>query len=334
MRCRILLSDSYDPWFNLATEQWIFDHLDVDHCLFLWRNDKTVVIGRSQNPWAECHLEKMQQDHVALARRQSGGGAVFHDLGNTNFTFLSRKSLYDKQVNLNIIIQALASLDIPAYASGRNDLMHGCDEQARKISGNAFKENHDRALHHGTLLLNADMSQLAGYLNPSKKKLAAKGVRSVRSRVRNLIDVNAEITHELVCAAIIDAFKCQHEVDPDVHWLNPRDLHQLPELQRVFLHNQSWDWNYGQTLPFTHELNERFAWGEVTIQLQVKNAVIEAVQIYSDALMLDWLLPLEQALVGVAYQRDDVMAVAQALIERLPQCRDYYRDLIDGILLI
>ena len=115
MKLRILKSAVTNPWFNLATEDWIFNTLDPDsHTLFLWRNSETVVIGRSQNPWVECKTDKMEQDNVFLARRQSGGGAVFHDLGNTNFTFLSPKDDYDQAANFTIIINALKSLGIKA----------------------------------------------------------------------------------------------------------------------------------------------------------------------------------------------------------------------------
>ncbi len=113
MKLRILKSAVTNPWFNLATEDWIFQALGTEqeapdtHTLFLWRNSETVVIGRSQNPWVECKTDKMAADDVFLARRQSGGGAVFHDLGNTNFTFLSPKHAYDQTANFTIIINAL-----------------------------------------------------------------------------------------------------------------------------------------------------------------------------------------------------------------------------------
>ena len=111
MKLRILKSAVTNPWFNLATEDWIFNTLNPDsHTLFLWRNSETVVIGRSQNPWVECKIDKMEADDVFLARRQSGGGAVFHDLGNTNFTFLSPKDDYDQAANFTIIINALKNL--------------------------------------------------------------------------------------------------------------------------------------------------------------------------------------------------------------------------------
>ena len=206
-KLRILVSETFDPWFNLATEDWIFRDMDPDtHVLYLWRNSDTVVIGRFQNPWTECNTEKMEADSIKLARRQSGGGAVYHDLGNTNFTFMSSKKNYDKSVNNKIIISALEQFGISAYASGRNDILVDDHEGAKKISGSAFKETKDRSFHHGTLLINADLTKLGQYLNPSKKKLESKGIKSVRSRVANLTQFNSTLEHETLCKAIIEKF--------------------------------------------------------------------------------------------------------------------------------
>lgn len=204
---RLLLSDSYDPWFNLAVEESIFRQMPAtQRVLFLWRNADTVVIGRAQNPWKECNTRRMEEDNVRLARRSSGGGAVFHDLGNTCFTFMAGKPEYDKTVSTRIVLEALNALGVAAEASGRNDLVVKTAEGDRKVSGSAYRETMDRGFHHGTLLLNADLSRLANYLNPDQKKLQAKGITSVRGRVANLVELLPGITHRQVCAAIEEAF--------------------------------------------------------------------------------------------------------------------------------
>ena len=121
---RLLISDSYDPWFNLAVEECIFRQMPAtQRVLFLWRNADTVVIGRAQNPWKECNTRRMEEDNVRLARRSSGGGAVFHDLGNTCFTFMAGKPEYDKTISTSIVLNALNALGVSAEASGRNDLV-------------------------------------------------------------------------------------------------------------------------------------------------------------------------------------------------------------------
>ena len=142
--------------------------------LFLWQNQETVVIGRNQNPWGECNLAKMEEDGVTLARRTTGGGAVFHDLGNTCFTFLSPKEGYDRAVNIGILLDALRALGIEAEASGRNDLIIQMEDGPRKVSGSAYRETRERSFHHGTLLMHADLLRLANYLTPHPKKPSIK----------------------------------------------------------------------------------------------------------------------------------------------------------------
>jgi len=223
-KIRILRTAVTNPWFNLATENWIFRDLDPEvFTLFLWRNENTVVIGNYQNPWVECKVDKMDRDEVFLARRQSGGGAVFHDLGNTNFTFLCARENYEEAANFKIITDAILSLGITAEKSGRNDI----HVDGRKISGSAFRHTQQRSFHHGTLLINADMSRLADYLNPNPLKLQAKGVKSVRSRVANLIEFNETLDHETVCQAIIRSFSDYHGQTVEVEWLDNDYLQQI-----------------------------------------------------------------------------------------------------------
>lgn len=145
--------------------------------LFLWRNADTVVIGRAQNPWKECNTRRMEEDNVRPARRSSGGGAVFHDLGNTCFTFMAGKPEYDKTISTSIVLNALNALGVSAEASGRNDLVVKTAEGDRKVSGSAYRETKDRGFHHGTLLLNADLSRTANYLNPDKRNWRRKALR-------------------------------------------------------------------------------------------------------------------------------------------------------------
>ncbi len=298
-KIRIMTSDVTNPWFNLATEDWIFRELDPDcHTLFLWRNAETVVIGRYQNPWVECHTEKMANDNVYLARRQSGGGAVFHDLGNTNFTFLSPKRDYDQDANFDIIIKALATLGITAELSGRNDLL----VDGRKVSGSAFKHAKDRSFHHGTLLVNANMGKLGDYLQPHPLKLQAKGIKSVKSRVANLCEFNATLDHDSICQAIIDSF-CQHYGQRvGVEILDKQQLENNPHLNKYYQTMADWDWRFGKTPAFTHQLTTRFDWGIVDLHLNVNHAVVTEATIFSDALDTQFIEALQKQIVGAMYQ--------------------------------
>lgn len=303
---KILLSESHDPWFNLATEDWLFQDLgDYDHVLFLWRNADTVVIGRSQNPWLECHLEKMQQDNVNLARRQSGGGAVFHDLGNANFTFISKKPNYRRRDNFDIIINALARFDIKAEVSGRNDIVvQTSDGTARKISGSAFKETPHKAFHHGTLLLDTDLMKLSNYLNPNRRKMIAKGVKSVKSRVINLKELYPALSFAGVVEALVSEFRKFHgktEDDLPVEILQVESLTQNAGLTSFYQKMQDWDWLYGQTLYFTHRFQERLSWGTVDVQLEVDSGMIRDARVYSDSLYPDLIAAVQATLVGIKY---------------------------------
>jgi len=303
MKLRILKSAVTNPWFNLATEDWIFNTLNPDsHTLFLWRNSETVVIGRSQNPWVECKTDKMEADDVFLARRQSGGGAVFHDLGNTNFTFLSPKDDYDQEANFTIIINALKKLGIEATLSGRNDMQVG----DRKISGSAFKHAADRSFHHGTLLVNANMQKLGDYLNPHPLKLKAKGIKSVRARVANLIDFNETINHETLSDAIIEAFCEYHGETAQVEQLDEASLAKQPTLNTYYQQMADWDWRFGKTPEFTHHIETRFDWGIMDVHMDVKQAIIREVVIFSDALNIELIDLLKDTLTGIKYSKPEI----------------------------
>ena len=315
MKLRILKSAVTNPWFNLATEDWIFQALDPDsHTLFLWRNDETVVVGRSQNPWVECKTDKMEEDNVFLARRQSGGGAVFHDLGNTNFTFLSPKNEYDEAANFTIIVNALKKLGIDAELSGRNDMQVG----DRKISGSAFKHAVDRSFHHGTLLVNADMKKLGDYLNPHPLKLQAKGIKSVRSRVANLVEFNENINHETLSEAIIEAFCEYYGQTVEVEELDEASLTKQPNLNKYYQQMSDWDWRFGKTPEFSHRIETRFDWGMIDLHMDVKQAVIEEVVIFSDALNVELIDLLKDTLTGIKYNKNDVRATLDELKKAQP----------------
>ena len=297
---RLLISDSYDPWFNLAVEECIFRQMPAtQRVLFLWRNADTVVIGRAQNPWKECNTRRMEEDNVRLARRSSGGGAVFHDLGNTCFTFMAGKPEYDKTISTSIVLNALNALGVSAEASGRNDLVVKTAEGDRKVSGSAYRETKDRGFHHGTLLLNADLSRLANYLNPDKKKLAAKGITSVRSRVTNLTELLPGITHEQVCEAISETFARQ----------------------------SSWEWNFGQAPAFSHLLDERFTWGGVELHFDVEKGHITRTQVFTDSLNPAPLEALAGRLQGCLYRADMLQQECEALLVDFPEQEKELREL-------
>ncbi|MDM5148745.1 lipoate--protein ligase A [Aeromonas salmonicida] len=316
---RLLVSDSHDPLFNLAVEECIFRQMDPNQrVLFLWRNANTVVIGRAQNPWKECNTRRMEEDGVTLARRSSGGGAVFHDLGNSCFTFMAGKPGYDKSISTAIVLDALKLLGVSAFASGRNDLLVATQDGDRKVSGSAYRETHDRGFHHGTLLLDADLSRLANYLNPDPKKLAAKGISSVRSRVANLCELLPGIEHQQVSHALIEAFFAHYGARVSPEHISPTQLPDLPGFADTFARQRSWEWNFGHAPAFTHQLDERFDWGGVELHFDVEKGVIGRAQIFSDSLDPAPLDALAQRLVGVTYRSDAIAALLGQLKADFP----------------
>jgi len=308
----------------LATEDWIFRDMDVDlNILYLWRNNNTVVIGRFQNPWSECHTEKMEKDGIKLARRQSGGGAVFQDLGNTNFTFMSNKEQYKKEINNQIIINALAKFNIAASASGRNDLVVQDQEGPKKFSGSAFKETKDRAFHHGTLLINTNLGNLANYLNPSPKKLQSKGIASVRARVTNLVELNPTLNHEVLCQAIIAEFFKTHETECEIEILDNESLSKIEALRNYYEKLKDWNWRFGESPHFSHVFEEKFEWGHIEVHLEANKGIIEDIKIFSDSLHPEMIEFLTLNLQKTPYTISGVEASVEKTCQQLPMIRDY-----------
>ena len=294
-----------DGWMNLAADEWFLDHLGPeDMILYFYINENAVIIGKNQNPWKECDLAAMDRDGVQLVRRISGGGAVYHDAGNLNFSFMAGENRYDVEKQLGVILEAVRSFGIPCDFSGRNDLL----ADGRKFSGNAFCKRGQICQHHGTLLLNANLSKLQNYLRPDPRKLQAKGVSSVRSRVCNLQEFTPAVTTEAMLTAIRTAFvKTYGEVT---------DFQPTPEdLAGMMLYREkqaSWDWRLGKTPGFDLELDTRFPWGGVQLLLTAKNSVITEVSVFSDA--MDPELPEEAKtrLTGCRFSSGDM---ANALME-------------------
>ena len=306
-RLRILRTDTTDPHYNLALEEMLFNAAAEGECiLYLWQNRHTVVIGRTQNPWLECRTRQLEEDGGFLARRLSGGGAVYHDLGNLNFTFLVRKEDYDLSRQLSVIARACQSLGIPAEISGRNDIT----ADGRKFSGNAFYEHQGRAYHHGTLLVDVDMAQMGRYLSPSPAKLQAKGVTSVRSRVVNLKELRPGLTIPEMAAAMEEAFSQVYGLPAEPMDASGLDREQLDALYR---RNAGWEWLYGRKLPFTFQCAGKYPWGEVTIQLAAEGGIVREAAVYTDAMDGGFAPLLERAFAGCPFHTDALCRAAASL---------------------
>ena len=200
---KILITASRDPYHNQALEACLLDSVEEDVILYLWQNERTVFIGKNQNAFAECDVDLLEEEGGKLARRTSGGGAVYHDLGNLNFTFLMKREDQDIEKEDSVILKALSSLGIEAERNGRNDLL----VQGKKFSGHAYYKGKKAAYHHGTLMIDLNKEDAVKYLRPSKRKLEKKGVPSVRSRIIDLKEVKEDLAAEAMIKALIASFE-------------------------------------------------------------------------------------------------------------------------------
>lgn len=287
---KLISSTSYDPWYNLALEECLLDQVGENEIiLYLWQNDNTVVIGRNQNPWKECKCNTLETNGGKLARRLSGGGAVYHDLGNLNFTFIMDKKLYDLPKQLKVILDAVNEMGVMAEFTGRNDIT----VDGKKISGNAFYYRDTTAYHHGTVLINSDMNKLVDVLQVSIDKIASKGVDSVRSRVVNLKEVKPEISVAMTKEAITKAFLNIYGGTGEQVTIEENTV------KKYYDKYASWEWRYGNTPKFDFTVSHRFSWGGIDLGLSFKDGHITGSKIYSDSLSPDLIEKISNILNGL-----------------------------------
>lgn len=300
----VVKTDCTDPYKNLALEEHLLLNVGEDVILYLWQNRHTVVIGRNQNPWAECRTSLLEEEGGHLARRLSGGGAVYHDLGNLNFTFLCKDEHYDLQKQLSVIQEACRLCGIDATFSGRNDLL----ADGRKFSGNAFYHSKGFSYHHGTLLIDTDMNRLGRYLSPPKAKLESKGVTSVRSRVVNLKELSPTLTCEKMKEYMTRAFEAVYGQKALLLPV-PEEAILLPMAEKY----ASADWLYGRPIPFNCTIQSQFTWGHLQVLIEVNGGVIENVQVYTDAMDFALAEQLHGALIGIPFRSEELVRAVQAL---------------------
>lgn len=300
-RLSYFISSSTNPYLNLAVEEYLLETVKPNQLiLYLWQNERTVVIGKNQNAWKECRFQELEADGGHLARRLSGGGAVFHDLGNLNFTFLIPSSDYDLSKQMSVILEAVRSLGIDAQKSGRNDVT----VDGKKFSGNAFCQKGGNSYHHGTLMLRVDTQKVARYLNVSEKKLRSKGVSSVTSRVCNLCDFIPDLTREQMQQELLKALSHVYGLEPEAMDDQNFDTKRVMSLYSRY---SSWDWLYGRKIPFTRLREERFDWGEIQLQLNIDNGIIEDAALYSDSLDERFIERIAPCLKGCRFEPDAVL---------------------------
>lgn len=302
---KYIVNKSNNPAYNIALEAYAFrELLSEDEIFILWINEPAIIIGKHQNTIQEINKEYIDAHGIHVARRLSGGGAVYHDLNNLNYTIISNKSeegAFDFKTFSQPVIETLADLGVKAEFTGRNDL----EIKGKKFCGNAQAYYKGRMMHHGCLLFDVDMTVLGDALKVSKDKIESKGIKSVRARVTNIIDELPEkITVNEFSDKILTKMK---ETYPDMteYVLSEDELAKIQKSADEQFGN--WDWVYGKAPEYTIERNVRYPAGKINTFANVEKSIIKNIKIYGDFFGIKDVQDIEELLVGTRYENKDVL---------------------------
>lgn len=308
---KYIVNNSHNPAYNVALEAYAFRELLAEDELFiLWINEPTIVIGKHQNAIEEINKTYTDEHGIHVVRRLSGGGAVYHDLNNLNYTIISNKSqegAFDFKTFSQPVIETLADLGVPATFTGRNDL----EIDGKKFCGNAQAYYKGRMMHHGCLLFDVDMTVLGNALQVSKDKIESKGVKSVRARVTNILDELPEkMTVEAFSNQLLNKMK---ESYPDMteYVFSDDELKNIQALADQQF--GTWDWTYGKAPEYTIKRSVRYPAGKITTYANVEKSVIKGMKLYGDFFGIKDVADIEQALIGLRYEYPDVLAKLQTI---------------------
>lgn len=296
-----LETGSNDPAYNLAFEEYVQRNRREGNYLILWQNQNAVIIGRNQNAEEEINRAFVDQHNIRVIRRNTGGGAVYHDMGNLNYSFITDAGDMTQRTGrlfTEPVVKALCNLGLDAEASGRNDIL----VSGRKVSGTAEHLMNGRILHHGTLLFESNPEMINGALHPDPTKFQSKSVKSVRSRVGN---IRSFLPADMTLPAFWDYLKTALSADGII----PCALTEAELLQVRMLKKEKydrWEWNYGKSPKYQRSCKKRFSGGLLEVHLSVEEGRIRDIQILGDFLGLTSTAPLENALTGCEYRKDAI----------------------------
>lgn len=297
---RYIWLSNQNPQHNLAVEEYLLKQCS-DEIFMLWQNSDAVIIGRHQNTLSEIDLKYVKDNNIAVVRRLTGGGAVFHDTGNLNFTFIKNIAPNEKEIDFKKytypIINALQFLGIQATLSGRNDLTIN----GKKISGNAMIFHGNRVLEHGTLLFSTQKSKLTQSLKVDPTKFIDKAVKSIQSRVTNISDHLSTTMNVLEFKDYIMTFVMQQNPESVVEQLSEEEEKVIEQLM-VEKYN-TWDWNFGKSPKYSINRKIRTTGGTIQLMMEVQRGVIEEIRFFGDYFSKQNTEELEQKLKGVEHEK-------------------------------
>ncbi|GAA0182076.1 lipoate--protein ligase [Clostridium sediminicola] len=308
---KYIKNKSNNPYYNLAFEEYILTEFNENEdCFLLWQNAPTIVVGKHQNTIEEINLDYVKSKNINVVRRLSGGGAVYHDLGNLNFTFIVKNQVnyqFDFRKFTKPVIKALKKIGIEATFNSRNDLVI----DGKKFSGNAQYMKKNRLLHHGTLMFNSDIDELVKSLSVSDDKIISKGIKSVRSRVANISDYLNDKIHvlefkEILLKYLQEEMEVFHEYE-----LNVDEESKVREIMNK--RYKTWQWNYGESPKFNIKKVKKFDSGKIETLLDVENGYIGSCKFYGDFFSSENVEEIEEKLVGIKYEESSILNVLKEL---------------------
>ncbi|RSL31656.1 lipoate--protein ligase [Salibacterium salarium] len=295
-----------DPRINLAIEEFALHHMDLDKedtYLLFYVNKPSIIIGKNQNTIEEINVDYVDQHGIHVVRRLSGGGAVYHDLGNLNFSFLTKDdgdSFHNFKKFTQPVVDALNSMGVPAEMSGRNDLQ----VDGKKISGNAQFSSKNRMFSHGTLMLDSKTENIVSALNVKDEKIRSKGIKSIKSRIGNINDYLQEPLSVDNFKDLLLRFIFENETDIPTYKLTEEDWKQVHQIADRRYNN--WDWNYGKSPSFDIQRSKKFDAGLIDVRFNVKKGIIQECKIYGDFFGVSEVADIERALEGTKYESNAI----------------------------
>ncbi|KPL61506.1 lipoate--protein ligase [Rossellomorea vietnamensis] len=299
-----------DPRINLAIEEYALKNLDINESyLLFYINEPSIIIGKNQNTIEEINTDYVEKQGLHVVRRLSGGGAVYHDLGNLNFSFITKddgESFHNFKKFTEPVVTALHKLGVKAELSGRNDII----AEGRKISGNAQFSTKGRMFSHGTLLFDSEMENVVSALRVKKDKIESKGIKSIRSRVANISEfLTEQMTIEDFRSTLLDFIFEGSDVEEYV--LTEEDWKNIHELSKE--RYQNWDWNYGKSPKFNLQHSHRFPVGSIDVRLEVNKGKIDNCKIFGDFFGVGNVEDIEEKLAGTRYERKDIAGALEGV---------------------